>query len=121
MKYTQDHEWINIAEGVATIGVTEFAQEQLGNIVFVELPNVGDVVELDQEAVVIESVKAAGEIRAPFTGVIVEVNELLHDSPEIVNDDPMGAGWLIKVQLEANTDLSELLDEDAYSALIGTL
>ena len=99
MKYTQDHEWIDLDNDIATIGVTDFAQQQLGDIVFIELPNVGEEIDKGQEVVVIESIKAAGEIKTPVSGVIVEVNTSLHDTPEIVNDDPQGQGWFLKIQL----------------------
>ncbi len=120
MKYTQDHEWIDLDNDIATIGVTDFAQQQLGDIVFVELPNVGEEIDKGQEVVVIESIKAAGEIKTPISGVIVEVNTSLHDTPEIVNDDPQGQGWFLKIQLSSKVNLTEFMNEDAYRAMVNS-
>jgi glycine cleavage system H protein len=120
MKYTQDHEWIDLDNDIATIGVTDFAQQQLGDIVFIELPNVGEEIDKGQEVVVIESIKAAGEIKTPVSGVIVEVNTSLHDTPEIVNDDPQGQGWLLKIQLSSTVDLTEFMNEDTYRAMVNS-
>lgn len=118
MKYTQDHEWIDLDNDIATIGVTDFAQQQLGDIVFVELPNVGEEIDKGQEVVVIESIKAAGEIKTPVSGVIFEVNTSLHDTPEIVNDDPQGQGWFLKIKLSSKADLTEFMNEDTYRAMV---
>ena len=120
MKYTQDHEWIDLDNDIATIGVTDFAQQQLGDIVFIELPNVGEEIDKGQEVVVIESIKAAGEIKTPVSGVIVEVNTSLHDNPEIVNDDPQGQGWFLKIQLSSTVDLTEFMNEDTYRAMVNS-
>ena len=120
MKYTQDHEWIDLDNDIATIGVTDFAQQQLGDIVFIELPNVGEEIDKGQEVVVIESIKAAGEIKTPVSGVIVEVNTSLHDTPEIVNDDPHGQGWFLKIQLSSTVDLTEFMNEDTYRAMVNS-
>ncbi len=120
MKYTQDHEWIDLDNDIATIGVTDFAQQQLGDIVFIELPNVGEEIDKGQEVVVIESIKAAGEIKIPVSGVIVEVNTSLHDTPEIVNDDPQGQGWFLKIQLSSTVDLTEFMNEDTYRAMVNS-
>ena len=120
MKYTQDHEWIDLDNDIATICVTDFAQQQLGDIVFIELPNVGEEIDKGQEVVVIESIKAAGEIKTPVSGVIVEVNTSLHDTPEIVNDDPQGQGWFLKIQLSSTVDLTEFMNEDTYRAMVNS-
>ncbi len=115
--YTETHEWIAIDEGVATIGITEYAQAQLGDVVFLELPSVGKLLEPGDSFGVIESVKAASDLYSPVAGTVVEVNDSLGESPDAVNSDPLGRGWLIKVRL--NGDLSEgLLDEAGYRALV---
>jgi len=94
LRYTDDHEWARLEGDSVTVGITEFAQDQLGELVFVELPTVGAVVTQGDEAAVIESVKAAGEVKSPVGGTIMEINESLVDTPEKVNDDPMGEGWI---------------------------
>ena len=114
--YTETHEWVTVEDGVATMGITDFAQGQLGDVVFLELPAIGRELETGDTVGVIESVKAASDLYSPVAGSVVEVNESLKDSPEKVNEDPYGAGWLIKVRL--NGDLSEgLLDEAGYRAM----
>ena len=114
--YTETHEWVTVEDGVATMGITDFAQGQLGDVVFLELPSVGREVETGDTVGVIESVKAASDLYSPVAGRVVEVNESLNDNPEQVNQDPYGSGWLLKVRL--NGDLSEgLLDEAGYRAL----
>ena len=114
--YTETHEWVTVDDGVATVGITDYAQGQLGDVVFLELPAVGRQLETGDTVGVIESVKAASDLYSPVAGSVVEVNESLHDNPEKVNQDPYGTGWLIKVRL--NGDLSEgLLDEAGYRAM----
>ena len=114
--YTETHEWMTADDGVATVGITDYAQGQLGDVVFLELPAVGRQLETGDTVGVIESVKAASDLYSPVAGSVLEVNESLHDNPEKVNQDPYGSGWLIKVRL--NGDLSEgLLDEDGYRAM----
>lgn len=114
--YTETHEWVQVDGEVATIGITDFAQAQLGDVVFLELPSVGRMLESGDSFGVIESVKAASDLYSPVAGSVVEVNEQLGDAPETVNREPFGAGWLIKVRL--NGDLGEgLLDEAGYKAL----
>ena len=114
--YTETHEWVTVEDGVATVGITDFAQGQLGDVVFLELPTVGREVEAGDTMGVIESVKAASDLYSPVAGSVVEVNDTLNDNPEKINQDPYGAGWLIKVRL--NGDLSEgLLDEQGYRAM----
>lgn len=121
-KYTDDHEWVRIeGDNVVTVGITNFAQEQLGELVFVELPAVDSDVSQGDEAAVIESVKAAGEVKSPVTGTIVEVNEALPDSPELVNEDPTGAGWFYKVKMTDPAELESLKDDEAYQSYIETL
>ena len=114
--YTETHEWVTVDDGVATVGITDYAQGQLGDVVFLELPAVGRHLETGDTVGVIESVKAASDLYSPVAGSVLEVNESLHDNPEKVNQDPYGSGWLIKVRL--NGDLSEgLLDEAGYRAM----
>ncbi|WP_363323482.1 glycine cleavage system protein GcvH [uncultured Pseudoteredinibacter sp.] len=114
MKFTKDHEWLLINGSQATVGITEFAQEQLGDVVFVELPEVGSEYDQGDEVAVIESVKAAGEIVAPLAGTVVDVNEELADNPELVNESPLQDGWFVKIQLKDGVDLSELMTEEQY-------
>ena len=118
LRYTDDHEWARLEGDTVTVGITEFAQDQLGELVFVELPTVGAVVTQGDEAAVIESVKAAGEVKSPVGGTIMEINESLVDTPEKVNDDPMGEGWIYKVAIADQTEWESLMDEAAYAALV---
>jgi glycine cleavage system H protein len=114
--YTETHEWVTVDDGIATVGITDYAQAQLGDVVFLELPPIGRELEAGDTVGVIESVKAASDLYSPVAGSVVEVNERLSDSPETVNKDPYGAGWMIKVRL--NGDLGEgLLDEAGYQSL----
>ena len=116
--YTKDHEWLVIVDGVATIGVTDFAQEQLGDVVFVELPDIGALLTEGDEVAVIESVKAAGEINAPINGTVVGVNEILADEPELLNSSPEEDGWMFKVTLDEDYDISELMNKAEYQDYI---
>ena len=120
-KYTEDHEWIALEGAVATVGITDHAQEQLGDIVFVELPEVGKTVAKGDDAAVVESVKAASEVYAPLSGEIVEVNEALADAPATVNSDAQGAGWFFKIKLSDPSEAEALMDEAAYADLVKTL
>lgn len=115
-RYTADHEWITVEGDVATVGITTYAQEQLGDVVFVELPEVGRKVSKGDEAAVVESVKAASEVYAPLDGEIVEANGVLADEPGKVNEDPEGAAWFVKIRLADTSQLDELMDEAAYKA-----
>ncbi|MET4101124.1 glycine cleavage system H protein [Roseovarius sp. MBR-78] len=119
MKFTEEHEWLRVEGDLVVVGITEHAAEQLGDVVFVDLPEVGKAVTKDDEVVVIESVKAASDILAPIDGEIVEVNEMLADEPGKVNDDPMGDAWFFKIKPEDPSQMDEYLDEAAYKALIG--
>ncbi len=119
-KYTEDHEYIRLDGDIATIGITDFAQSQLGDVVFVELPEVGASFEQGEDAAVVESVKAASEIYAPVSGEIVEVNTGLEDEPTGVNSDPMGNGWFMKIKLSKASEFDALMDEDAYKALVAS-
>ncbi len=115
IQYTEDHEWLNVEGGVATVGITHHAQDALGDVVFVDLPEVG--AKLDQKAVagVVESVKAAADVYMPVSGEILEVNEALRADPALANSDPQGAGWFFKVKLSDASQLGALLDETAYT------
>jgi glycine cleavage system H protein len=122
MKFTKDHEWILMEDGdIGVVGITDYAQDQLGELVYVELPEIDQVLGGGSDAVVIESVKAAGEVKAPVSGSVVEVNESLVDEPEKVNNDPMGDGWFIKMKVTDVKELDELMDEDAYKEYIDEL
>jgi len=118
LKYTKDHEWLRVEGDMATVGITEYAQEQLGDVVFVELPEEGRQLTVGEEAVVIESVKAAGEIKAPLPGTVVEINQALEDTPDLVNQDAQGDGWFFKIRVEGDIDESDFLDQDVYNNLI---
>jgi len=118
LSYVASHEWIrNEGDGIVTIGVTDFAQEQLGDVVFVELPEVGTEVVSEDEFGVIESVKAASDLYAPVSGEVIAINEQLDDDPELVNTDPYGDAWLLQIRLSHPDELELLLDADAYSQL----
>jgi len=118
LKYSKEHEWVATEDEVATVGITDHAQEQLGEIVFIELPAVGDKVSKDDPFGVVESVKAVSDIYAPVSGTVVAVNEDLPESPETVNEDPYGDGWLIKVKLSDTADLDDLMDSEEYAEMI---
>ncbi len=116
LKYATSHEWVrNEGNGIVTVGITEHAQGLLGDMVFVELPDVGDNVTTGDDICIAESVKAASDIYAPVTGEVVEVNEDLEDSPELVNSDAFGDGWLIKIKMEDAGELADLLDAEGYA------
>ncbi len=119
MKYTEDHEWLRVEGDTVVVGITEHASEQLGDVVFVELPEAGRTVSKDDEIVVIESVKAASDIRAPLDGEIVEVNQDVADNPGMVNEDPTGKAWFFKMKVADMSALDGLMDEAAYKDLIG--
>ena len=116
--YTRDHEWLGFLGSEVTIGITQHAQEQLGDVVFVELPELGDQLQQGEEAVVIESVKAAGEIMAPLSGTVVAVNESLVDAPELLNSDPQAEGWILKLALTTDVDMSNFMDQPQYQEYI---
>ena len=120
MRFSEDHEWIAVEDGVATIGITDYAQDQLGDIVYVDLPSEGDEIEAGASFGEVESVKSVSELIAPVSGEVVAVNEALTDSPETVNADPLGEGWMIRVRLDDTEVLDELLDSAAYLTFIGS-
>lgn len=116
IKYSEDHEWIKVEGDIATVGITEHAQDALGDVVFVELPEVGKTYAQKDTAGVVESVKAAADVYMPVSGEIVEVNQALVDEPSLANSDPMGAGWFFKVKLSQPDEVAALMDEAAYKA-----
>ena len=118
LKFTEEHEWLKIEGGVATVGITTHAAEQLGDLVFVELPEVGATFEKGGDAATVESVKAASDVYCPLDGEVVEINQAIVDDPSLVNSDPQGAGWFFKLKLSNVADADTLLDEAAYKELI---
>lgn len=121
MRYTEAHEWVRIEGDVAVVGISNYAQEQLGDVVFVELPDVGAAFSQAEQAAVIESVKAASEIYAPISGEVIEVNEVLDGTPETVNGDSTGEGWLFKMKASDADELDGMMDEAAYQTYIDGL
>jgi glycine cleavage system H protein len=118
LRYTKEHEWVRIDGDLAVVGITDYAQSQLGDVVYVELPEIGRRVEQGKEAGVVESVKAASEVYAPVSGEVVEVNEALAGDPARVNADPIGEGWFIKLRLDDPKQLDTLMDEEAYKRFV---
>ncbi len=118
LKYTEEHEWVLVEEDIVTIGITDFAQEQLGDVVFVELPEVGDELDAGKSFGVVESVKAVSDIYAPVSGEVVEVNDELPDEPETINSSPYDDGWLVKIKLTDPSELDDLMDAEAYQEFI---
>lgn len=118
IRYTEDHEWLRLEDGEAVCGITDFAQEQLGDIVFVELPDVGRQVAAGDEVAVVESVKAASEVYAPLAGEVIAVNDALTDNPAMVNEDAAGSGWFFRLKLADPAAADSLMDEAAYKAFI---
>jgi len=119
LRYTRTHEWVRADEdGLYTVGITDHAQEQLGDLVFVELPEIGRRCEADEACMVVESVKAASDVYSPVAGEVVEVNEALADSPELINKDPYGEGWMIRIRPDDPRALEGLMDAGAYRELI---
>lgn len=115
LKYTKTHEWVSVEDDIATIGITDHAQELLGEMVYVELPEIGTEVTSGREVSVVESVKAASDVYSPVCGEVIEINSELDANPAIVNDEPYGAGWLFKIKLKDPTQLNELLDAESYT------
>jgi glycine cleavage system H protein len=118
LRFTKDHEWVRVDGDLAVVGITDYAQSQLGDVVYVELPEIGRRVEKGKEAAVVESVKAASEVYAPVSGEVAEVNEAITADPNKVNADPMGEGWFMKLRLGDPQELDDLLDEAAYQRFI---
>lgn len=120
-RFTKDHEWIAINGDTATVGITDYAQTQLGDVVYVELPAAGTVLTAGGDAAVVESVKAASEVYAPVSGTVIEANSALEGDPSLVNTDPQGAGWFFKMRLNDPGQLSDLMDEAAYGDFVASL
>lgn len=116
--YTEDHEWVRVDDDVAVVGITHFAQEELGEVVFVELPEIGQVFDAGDEIGTIESVKAVAEIYTPVAGEVVEVNEAVSEEPELINEDPHHDGWLIKLRFSSADDLKKLMSAEKYAAFV---
>ncbi|HTQ60717.1 MAG TPA: glycine cleavage system protein GcvH [Candidatus Solibacter sp.] len=119
-RYTKEHEWVEVKGDVAAIGITDYAQHELGDVVFVELPKVGEKVVAGKTFGTVESVKAVSDIYSPASGEVIEINDVLHNTPEKINTDPHGAGWLIKVRLANSAELNGLMDTAAYEAYIAS-
>lgn len=118
-KFSRDHQWIRLdTHGIATVGITDYAQQQLGDVVYVDLPMIGAVFDQHADAAVVESVKSAGEVKAPASGEVVDVNSALLEEPQKVNADPTGEGWFFKLRLSNVEELSSLLDETAYNEFV---
>ena len=117
-KYTEEHEWVLVEDGIATIGITDFAQDQLGDVVFVELPEVGDTLEVGKTFGVVESVKAVSDVYAPLSGEVVEINEELPDEPEALNNSPYEDGWMIKLKLTDLAEVDGLMGVSAYQEFV---
>ncbi len=118
LKYTKEHEWVLVEDRIATIGITEYAQQELGDIVYVELPEVGEKIVKDDPFGAVESVKAVSDIYAPVSGTVTEVNDTLPDSPETINDDAYGDGWMIKVEMSDADDLKDLMNAEEYAEYV---
>jgi len=118
MRYTNDHEWVRVEGDTAIVGISDYAQEQLGDVVFVELPDVGKSFAQNDDAAVVESVKAASEIYAPISGEILAVNDSLEDAPETLNSDPTGDGWMFKISIADAGEIDALMDEAAYKKFV---
>lgn len=122
LRFTEEHDWLRLDEdGTATVGITDYAQKQLGDLVYVGLPEVGTAFAQGAEAAVIESVKAASDLKMPVAGKVIAVNEALADDPGLVNSDPLGAGWFVKIEVEDATGASNLLDAAAYAKYVESL
>ena len=119
--YTREHEWVRIEEGVAVCGITDYAQTQLGDVVYVELPEVGTEIARDGEAAVVESTKAASDVYAPLTGTILAVNGRLEESPDLVNESAEDQGWFFRMEIDDEGELGELMDEEGYQAFVEEL
>ncbi|WP_037908339.1 glycine cleavage system protein GcvH [Actinacidiphila yeochonensis] len=120
LRYTREHEWVRVDGDTARVGITEFAQKELGDVVYVELPKVGDRLDHGQEFGTVESVKAVSELYTPLSGEVVTINESLNDDPEQLNDDPHGDGWMVEIRFSAKAELDGLMTADAYEAYIAS-
>ncbi len=118
LKYTREHEWLLVEGNVVTVGITDYAQEQLGDVVFVELPAVGDKVTKDEAMGVVESVKAVSDVYSPVSGTVLEINDDLRENAEMINGDPYGDGWMVKIEMSDPTDLDDLLSATEYEQYV---
>lgn len=118
LKYTKDHEWVKIENDIAIVGITDFAQQQLTDIVYIELPEKGKVVEQSEQLAVIESVKSVSDVFAPISGEVIEVNEKLNNNPEKINQDPYGEGWIAKIKIKDREEVKQLMSAEEYKKLI---
>jgi len=118
LKYTKDHEWIKIEEDIATVGITDFAQSELGDIVYIDVETLDETIEANEVFGTVEAVKTVSDLFMPITGEIIELNENLDDEPELVNSDPYGEGWMIKIKISDIETINDLLDAESYQALI---
>jgi glycine cleavage system H protein len=118
LKYTREHEWLRIEGDEATIGITEHAQELLGDMVFVDMPKIGNIFDMGADCAVVESVKAASDVYMPVSAEIIAINDALESSPELVNSDPYGDGWLFRIKIKDMNEINDLLDADAYQAFV---
>lgn len=121
VRYTREHEWVRLDGELGVVGITDYAQQQLGDVVYVELPQTGTRLKKGDEAAVVESVKAASEVYSPVSGEVVEINETLNEEPGTVNADATGAGWFLKLKLDDKADLDELMDASAYKQFVASL
>ncbi len=119
LKYTKDHEWVSVSGNIATVGITDFAQRELGDIVFVDINTVGETLDADAIFGTVEAVKTVSDLFLPVAGKVLEVNPALNDNPELVNSDPYGEGWMVKVEISNAADLDNLMDAAAYEASVG--
>ncbi len=119
LKYTEEHEWVLVEDGIAIIGVTDFAQSELGDIVFVEVETVGESLGANDVFGTVEAVKTVSDLYLPIAGTIEEFNEKLNDQPELINNDPFGEGWIVKIKADNLADLDGLMDSEAYKSLVG--
>ena len=121
LRYSREHEWVRLEGDIATVGISDYAQEQLGDVVFVELPEIGRTVLKGDDMAVVESVKAASEVYAPVSGEVTEVNEALENSPETVNESPTIDGWFIRIRVSDPSEIEDLMDQAAYDAYVGSV
>lgn len=121
LRYTEEHEWVRMEGSVGVCGITDYAQEMLTDIVYVELPEVDIEIGQGEQVAVVESVKAVSDVYAPLTGTVIEINEELEDSPEMVNDDPYGEGWIFKIEIEDEEEMEGLMDAEEYAAFIESM
>ena len=121
MKFTKTHEWVMVEGNIATVGISDFAQKELGDIVFVETPEVGELVTSQKQMGTVESVKAVSDLNSPVSGKVVEVNKELENSPQLLNEDPFGKGWILKVELSNPLELDSLMDEESYKKYIAEM